>query len=65
MTGKRILVVDDEPRLQEMISIVLSNREYEVMTASNGEEAILMARTLEPDLILMDVMMPVMDGFTV
>lgn len=65
MTGKRILVVDDEPRLQEMISIVLSNREYEVMTASNGEEAILMTRTLEPDLILMDVMMPVMDGFTV
>lgn len=59
-----VLIVDDEPRLLEMIRMVLENRDYQVLEASNGEQAILMTRTMEPDLILMDVMMPVMDGFT-
>lgn len=59
-----ILIVDDEPRLLEMIRMVLENRDYQVLEASNGEQAILMTRTMEPDLVLMDVMMPVMDGFT-
>lgn len=59
-----ILIVDDEPRLLEMIRMVLENRKYQVLEAKNGEEAVLLTRTMEPDLILLDVMMPVMDGFT-
>lgn len=59
-----ILIVDDEPKLLEMIRMILENRDYKVLEASNGEEGVIMAKVMAPDLILMDVMMPVMDGFT-
>ena len=59
-----VLVVDDEPRLVEMTRMILENRDYKVLEASNGQEAIAMAKAMEPDLVLLDVMMPVMDGFT-
>jgi DNA-binding response OmpR family regulator len=59
-----ILIVDDDPRLLEMIRMILENRGYQVIEATNGEEAITMTKVMEPDLILLDVMMPVMDGFT-
>ncbi len=58
----RILVVDDDKRLREMLRMILENRGYEVTEAENGREAVTAVRTAEPDLILMDVMMPVMDG---
>ncbi len=59
-----ILIVDDDPRLLEMIRMILENRRYQVIEATNGEEAITMTKVMEPDLILLDVMMPLMDGFT-
>ena len=62
---ERILVVDDHPDNVEIIDARLSSRGYHIESASNGEEAL--ARVLEnpPHLILLDVMMPVMDGFEV
>ena len=58
----RILIVDDEKRLREMLRMILENRGYEVLEAEDGRAAVTLARTQEPHLILMDVMMPVMDG---
>ncbi len=64
MKGKiRILVVDDDSRLREMITMILKNREYEVIQAENGLEAVKKVEHEKPDLVLLDVMMPVMDGF--
>ncbi len=58
----KILVVDDEADIIEFISYNLKKEGYEVFTASNGKEAIPIAKKIKPDLILLDVMMPVMDG---
>ncbi len=60
----KILVVDDEDLLVKGIRFNLQNDGYEVITGSNGEEAVALARTQLPDLIILDVMMPVMDGLT-
>ena len=62
---KRILVVDDDPELVELVSFNLKRAGYTVGTAANGVEAIKKARSLAPDLILLDVMMPELDGFAV
>lgn len=62
MPGK-ILIVDDEPDILEILEYNLQNSGYETATASNGDEAIRMARQFHPDLILLDVMMPEMDGY--
>lgn len=62
---KRILVVDDDPELVELVSFNLKRAGYAIGTASNGVDAIKKARSLEPDLILLDVMMPELDGFAV
>jgi len=58
----KILLVDDEPDILEFISYNLSNEGYKVYTATNGEEAIEKAKSKSPHLILLDVMMPKMDG---
>ncbi len=58
-----ILIVDDEPRMREMIRMILENRNYGAVEASNGMEAITKAREEAIDLVLMDVMMPVMNGY--
>ena len=64
MTDERtILVVDDEPRYIRLVEVNL-DKEYQVNTASNGQEAVEAVAAGQPDLILLDVMMPVMDGFT-
>ncbi len=62
---KKILVVDDDAELVELISFNLKQAGYSIGTASNGVDAIKKARTLEPDLIVLDVMMPELDGFAV
>ncbi len=61
----RILAVDDEPRNLTLIEGMLTPFGYEVICASNGAEAIEKAVTCDPDVVLLDVMMPVMDGFEV
>ncbi|MCF8428939.1 MAG: response regulator transcription factor [Bacteroidia bacterium] len=58
----KILVVDDEKDIQEFIEYNLKKEGYEVFLANNGSEAIEEAKKIKPDLILMDVMMPLMDG---
>jgi CheY-like chemotaxis protein len=59
-----ILIVDDEPAFREIFSIKLTADGYRVETAENGQLGIEKAKKLKPDLILMDVRMPVMDGAT-
>jgi len=58
----KILLVDDDPDILEFLSYNLTKENYEVTTAYNGAEAIVMVSEFKPDLILMDVMMPEMDG---
>lgn len=60
----KILVVDDEPDTVALLSFILSKSGHTVVTAENGEVCLKKAVTDRPDLILLDVMMPVMDGFT-
>jgi DNA-binding response OmpR family regulator len=62
---KRILVVDDEPEVVDLVSFNLKQAGYAIGTASDGVEAIKKARSLAPDLILLDVMMPELDGLAV
>lgn len=61
----RLVVVDDEPSIRELLSASLRFSGFEVITASNGTEAIEVIVDSQPDLIIMDVMMPDIDGFTV
>lgn len=61
-TKFKILLVDDEPDIIEIISYNLKNVDYDVFTATNGIEAIKIAKKIEPHLIILDVMMPGMDG---
>ena len=62
---RRILVVDDEPDLVELVSFNLRAEGYEVITAANGMEALNQARAALPDLIVLDLMMPELDGLSV
>ena len=61
----KILIVDDEPFNVDYLEQELEDLGYETVSASNGQEALQQVATEAPDLILLDVMMPVMDGFTV
>lgn len=58
----KILVVDDEPDILEFITYNLKREGYEVYVAANGQEGIERAKEINPDLIVLDVMMPVLDG---
>jgi CheY-like chemotaxis protein len=59
---KTILIVEDEPELAEIYQTLLKQEEYTVLIAHNGKEALKTAQSKEPDLILLDLRMPVMDG---
>ena len=63
--GKKILVVDDEPKIRQFIQEVLELQDYEVLTAASGPDALQQLKRTRADLILMDLMMPVMDGYEV
>ena len=60
----KILLVDDDPDFVESTKIILESKPYEVIVAVNGDEGIRKAKEEKPDLILLDVIMPVEDGFT-
>lgn len=62
MTLKRILIIDDEPDILEVLSFILSSKGYEVLKARDGREALNSLRTLTPDFIFLDLEMPVMNG---
>jgi len=61
----RILVVEDEPALLETLTYNLERQGYQVLTATDGWQALQLARTEDPDLVLLDVMLPGLDGFDV
>ena len=63
MARQKILVVDDDPQLQRLLMRVLNWKGYQVIGATSGEEGVDKVRDHEPDLVLMDVMMPGMNGF--
>ena len=62
MAGKKILVVDDEEDLLDLIGKSLSAKGYEVTTVTTAREAMAKARTISPDLILIDIILPDMEG---
>jgi CheY-like chemotaxis protein len=61
----KVLVVDDEPFNVDVLQQELEELDYQVITASNGKEALEQIKKHQPDLILLDLMMPVLDGFAV
>jgi len=61
----RILLVDDEPFNLDYLEQELEDLNYEILTASNGQEALEKIQNDLPDLVLLDIMMPIMDGFAV
>ena len=64
-TQPLVLVADDEPRITKLVSIVLSDEGFRVVTASGGEEALRKAEEIRPDIVLLDIVMPDLDGIEV
>jgi len=63
--GRKILVVDDDPQFVDLVKIRLEANDYEVLTAYDGQEALDKAHQEKPDLIILDVGLPKIDGFEV
>jgi two-component system chemotaxis response regulator CheY len=63
--GARILVVDDDASILDTVTSILVGEGYQVMAASGGEEALALVRSWHPTLVLLDMRMPVMDGWAV
>jgi len=63
--GVKILLVDDEPDIQQILSARLQSAGYDVVSAESGEEALLLVAKEAPDVVLLDVMMPGVNGFEV
>ena len=62
--SKKILVIDDEPDIREILRLRLQANQYEVLTASDGRQGLRLLAEQRPDVIVLDVMMPNMDGVT-
>lgn len=60
-----ILLADDDPKIVELVQVILENRGYEIHWARDGEETLEKAKTLVPDLVLLDVLMPKLNGYEV
>lgn len=65
MSGKKILVIDDELRMRRILQLMLEEEQFEVSTAEHGHAGIKMWKKFEPDVVLTDIKMPVMDGMSV
>jgi DNA-binding response OmpR family regulator len=63
--GKRVLIADDEPNIVKALEFLLRRRGYEVCVARNGEAALKLVEAQLPDLVLLDVMMPLRSGYEV
>lgn len=61
--SKRILVVDDDQHIREIVTFALTRHHYEVTTAENGQQLTELLTSLQPDLVILDVMMPGLDGY--
>jgi len=62
--SKRILVVEDQPDNRKILRDVFARTDYEIIETENGEEALTAIAKAQPDLILMDIQLPIMDGYT-
>ena len=60
---RKLLIADDETGIRELVRMTLESDAYDIVEAANGEEAVALARQLHPELVLLDVMMPKVDGF--
>ena len=63
--GKRVLLVDDDTEIVESMRTVLESRGYEILVARDGNQGLMMAEKEEPDLVVLDMMMPKRSGFLV
>lgn len=63
--GKKILLADDDPDVIEVVSMLLEEEGYKIITAKDGEEALEKIEREEPDLVILDLLMPRVDGFAV
>lgn len=61
--AKKVLIVDDSPTERHVLEQIMSEAGFEIVTASNGEEGVAKAKSEMPDLVLMDVVMPGMNGY--
>ncbi len=65
MDGKTVLIVDDEEQIRELLSLYFHKEEFTVVEAADGVEALLKMQEVKPDIIILDIMMPVLDGIEV
>ena len=65
MRGKRVLVIDDDPRLLKLVELIFSQAKAQVYTASNGQEGLSQFYAHQPDLVILDLMLPKMDGWEI
>ncbi len=65
MRNRPVLVIDDDPRMQELVTAILGGTDFKVLSASDGPTGIELARRVQPALILVDMMMPGLDGISV
>ena len=65
LSGSRVLIADDNEQNRELLDAYLSDEDYEILMAGDGEEALEVVRAQHPDLILLDIMMPRMSGYEV
>lgn len=63
--AEKILIVDDDPDILDALTMILESQNYEVVTARDGVEGLANLKTEEPDLMILDLLMPKMDGFSV
>lgn len=65
MAGEIILIVDDDPDIREILTMYLEGENYKVVVASNGNEAVSYTNQFNPDLIILDMVLPFLDGIEV
>ena len=63
--GSKILIVDDEREIADVVALYLQNENYDVVKAYNGKDALRLVEEEKPDMALLDVMLPDIDGFTI
>ena len=63
--SEKILIVDDDPDMRDALTIILESQGYEIVTAQDGLDALATLKAEKPDLMLLDLLMPKMDGFAV
>lgn len=65
MSKKKVMIVDDEAHIVELVRVCLEDSDYDIIEAYDGQEAVDRAKEEHPDLILLDIMLPGMDGYEV